>query len=106
MKKKRMSNHSILLIILGTLTLIILIIGFTWGWDKVNIFKKKYHIYESNCELDFIGDICNEKIEIENMSIKGLTFLKENLDEQMLDDFCNRLNENTWGCGKYLVIYK
>ena len=82
-------------------------LGIILGVILVIIFSRpSYHIYKVDCKLTSLNDTCNDKIEIENMSMQGFTFLKEQLDEETLNNLCNKLNENSWGCGIYLVIYE
>lgn len=71
-----------------------------------NIPKKEYNFYEINCTLESVIDTCNQTIQVDSISRLGVEINQSNVNEEMLDNLCNRLNDDTWGCGIYLVKYE
>jgi len=68
--------------------------------------EKEYHFYQVNCTLESPNDTCNDKIEVNNISILGYEINTTDINGGILENYFTNLTNNTWSRGKYLVIYE
>ncbi|MFA5953654.1 MAG: hypothetical protein WC812_03610 [Candidatus Pacearchaeota archaeon] len=67
-----MSTNTIILLILGLIVLVVLILGFTMGWDKVAPFIKSSNVdnvvntCDSACSIQSKYDFCNTQRDIKD----------------------------------------
>ena len=84
MKNKRgqgMSTNAIILIILGVVVLVVLILGFTLGWQKLAPWFSKNNVdtivtaCEASCSTSGIYDFCmvGRNLKAEDTKLKGVT---------------------------------
>lgn len=68
------------------------------------IFNHSFKI-STPCQLESPDDTCslNQLIEVDNMEYKGFNMTSDDLTIKWLDENCNKLKKNYWGCNKYLV---
>ena len=69
-----------------------------------SFFEPTYKIYEEDCENFTLT--CGEMIEVPEMFWGNDTLTSKDLTIEFLNNECNSLQENTWGCNKYLVKYE
>ena len=97
MNKRGLSIGGIIIIVLAVSMLIL-------GLVLVkNLFEPNYKIYEENCENFTLT--CGEMIEVPEMFWGNDTIKNTDLTIELLST-CNLLQENIWGCNKYLVKYE
>jgi len=76
-----MSTNAIILIILGIVVLVVLILGFTMGWDKLAPWFSKNNVdtivvaCEASCSTNGIYDFCmmGRDLKAEDAKLKGVT---------------------------------
>ncbi len=76
-----MSTNAIILIILGIVVLVVLILGFTMGWDKLAPWFSKNNVdtiviaCEASCSINGIYDFCmmGRDLKAEDTKLKGVT---------------------------------
>jgi len=91
---------------IGTMVIIVLAVSMLMiGIVLVkSIFEPNYKIYEENCENFTLT--CGEMIEVPEMFWGNDTLKNEDLSDEFLNSECNLLQENIWGCNKYLVKHE
>ena len=71
-KGQELSTNAIILIVLGVLVLVLLILGFTIGWDRILPFIKTNNVQnvvaacETACSTSAQYDYCNAPKEVNN----------------------------------------